>query len=216
MMDKIFDIADEAFNHRQSLDAKDWETRNWNNWTTLFVKDKQIAGTLAELLVAESKPAADDAEEEAVQASTEPSEAHCQLNETELEDYLKNRGEWPATLVSDNKLNLVEVLNPPAEPVAAGGKGAPKKAAPVAEVHFDESDLLLANEAENNFLLGDVIDQLIKLNFEERAKLQHPMTPNWLNLKMSMVGYPFSGTKSQAKLIKSRFNLDVFNMDELI
>ena len=60
MMDKIFDIADEAFNHRQSLDAKDWDSRNWNNWTTLFEKDKQIAGTLAELLVAEPTQAKDE------------------------------------------------------------------------------------------------------------------------------------------------------------
>jgi hypothetical protein len=33
---------------------------------------------------------------------------------------------------------------------------------------------VLKDSAENNFLLGDVIDQLIKLNFDERAKLQHP------------------------------------------
>lgn len=90
--------------------------------------------------------------------STEPSEGHQQLNETELENYLTNHGEWPASLVSKNKLNLAEVFNPPAEQAVAGGKGAPKKAAPVADVQIDETDLILTDEAENNFMLGDVID----------------------------------------------------------
>jgi hypothetical protein len=45
---------------------------------------------------------------------------------------------------------------------------------------FELDDLVLKDSTENNFLLGDVIDQLIKLNIDERAKLQHPQTPNWL------------------------------------
>jgi len=39
-MDAIFDIADEAFNHKQALDSQDIDSRNWDNWMTLFVKDK--------------------------------------------------------------------------------------------------------------------------------------------------------------------------------
>lgn len=50
LMDSIFDIADEAFNHRQSLDARECDQRNWDNWITLFVHDKPIAGTLSELI----------------------------------------------------------------------------------------------------------------------------------------------------------------------
>lgn len=202
LMDKIFDIADEAFNHMQNLDSKEIDTRNWDNWMTLFVKDKQIAGTLDELLAADQSTVAD-------------STANCQLDGTELEDYLQNHGEWPATIITENKPNLHEVLNPPQE-AAPTGKGAPKKAAAAAEVHMDEADLVLADEAENNFLLGDVVEQLIKLNFEERAKLKHPQTPNWLTLKLSLVGYPFSGTHTQAKYLKEKFGLDLFQMETLI
>ncbi len=232
MMERIFDIAHEAYCHKQSLDAQHWDQRNWDNWMTLFVKDKAIEGTLAELLVTQDSTKDNSAEEgaegqndagkkeepagAAEQAAGEPSEAHVQLNETELEDYLQNRGEWPCSLVAENKLNLAEVLNPPAEPVAAGGKGAPKKAAPVAEAQFEEADLALGDAPENNFMLGDVVEQLIKLNFEERAKLQHPMTPNWLSLKLSIIGYPFSGLKTQAALIKEQYGLDVFHMDQLV
>lgn len=69
----------------------------------------------------------------------------------------------------------MDVVNPPVEASVVGAKGAPKKAAPSGnELMLDEADLKLADEAENNFLLGDVIDQLIKLNFEERAKTKHP------------------------------------------
>lgn len=50
--------------------------------------------------------------------------------------------------------------------MAAVGKAPAKKAAAVVETTFEPDDLVLKDSAENNFLLGDVIDQLIKLNFE--------------------------------------------------
>lgn len=65
LMDKIFDIADEAFNHKQKLDASECDQRNWDNWITLFVKDKPIAGTLNSIstaLVKEPEAVADDDE----------------------------------------------------------------------------------------------------------------------------------------------------------
>jgi hypothetical protein len=73
--------------------------------------------------------------------------------------------------------------------------------AAVVKTTFELDDLVLKDSAENNFLLGDVIDQLIKLKIDERAKLQHPKTPNWLSLKFCLVGYPFSGTNTQAAYI---------------
>ena len=75
-MEKIFDIADEAFNHLQALDSKTWDSRNWHNWITLFVKDKTIAGTLEFLTSDQSTEA------------TDLSEANCQLDETELLDFI--------------------------------------------------------------------------------------------------------------------------------
>ena len=147
----------------------------------------------------EAKEELEKEEAAAEKTTTATDSANEQLNQTELENYLTNKGEWPATLVSEKKLNLQDVLNPPADAAAAGGKGAPKKAAAPTETAVDEADLTLTDAAENIFLLGDVIDQLIKLNFDERAKTKHPQTPNWLNLKLSLVGYPFSGTHTQSK-----------------
>lgn len=34
----------------QDLDSKTWDSRNWNNWLTLFVHDKCVAGAMAFLL----------------------------------------------------------------------------------------------------------------------------------------------------------------------
>ena len=66
-------------------------------------------------------------------------------------------------MVSKDKLNLAEVLNPKVE-AAAPVKGAKPagKTAVQAEVVMDEADLELADKPANNFLLGDVIDTLIK------------------------------------------------------
>lgn len=54
------------------------------------------------------------------------------------------------------------------------------------------------------------------INFAERAKLKHPINPNWLTVKICLVGYPFSGKKEQAELIRKKYNLDVFVMEQLV
>ena len=70
--------------------------------------------------------------------------------------------------------------------------------------------------AANNYLFGDALEQIIKLNYEARAKLKHPQTPNWLALKLCLVGYPFAGKKVSAQFIKEKYGLDIFQMESLI
>lgn len=142
LMDTIFDIADEAYNHMQDLDAKQWEPTNWNNWLKLFVYKKNVAGTMQELL-----------SEECVDT-----EAQTQLDDSEMKDYLGNNGQWPTTLVSEDKLNLADIMNPKVE-TAAPAKGKPaSKATAQAEVVLEEGDLELSDTPANNFIFGDVID----------------------------------------------------------
>lgn len=106
-------------------------------------------------------------------------------------------------------------MNPPAEvDPKAKGKGAPKGA--VAEITFEEGDLEITDTPVNNYLLGDALEQIIKINFAERARLKHPQTPNWLSVKICLAGYPFSGKKEQAEMIRQKFNLDVFVMESLV
>jgi len=56
-MDRIFDMADEAYNHMQDLDSKTWDERNWHNWTTLFVTGQAISGVLGTLTSGQSTQA---------------------------------------------------------------------------------------------------------------------------------------------------------------
>ena len=103
-------------------------------------------------------------------------------------------GQWTADIVSQNKPKLDEILNPPVEAdPKAKGKAPPKGAQ--AEVTFDEAELEVTNKVDNNYLLGDALEEIIKINFAERAKLKHPQTPNWLSVKLCLMGYPFSGKK---------------------
>ncbi len=57
-------------------------------------------------------------------ADEHDTETQKQLDESELYDYIKNGGQWPSTLVSKNKLNLMDVINPKVEVAAAPVKGA--------------------------------------------------------------------------------------------
>ena len=43
-----------------------------------------------------------------------------------------------------------------------------------------------------------------------------PKTPNWLQYKICMIGYPFAGKKTQADLIKAKYGLDVFDMGTMV
>jgi hypothetical protein len=91
--------------------------------------------------------------------------SNLKLDELELEDYLTNKGQWTADIVSNNKPKLDEILSPPAEVDAKGKAKAPAKGN-AAEVHFDAEDLLISDLPENNFLLGDALEQIIKINYE--------------------------------------------------
>lgn len=216
LLDKIIDIADEAYKHRQLMDSDKIDPRNWHEWLQLFIHEKEIANTHQNLASLVSEETAGS---KSTKLETQEDEANVKLDELEMIDYIKNRGQWSKELVTSNKPNLEHILVPPVEnqPVVAGKKGAPAKAAQAQqEVQFDAEDLEVKDEPDNNFLLGDAIETIIKLNHEDRPPLKHPQNPNWLPYKLAFVGYPFAGKKSQARAIAGQYGLDVFMMEELI
>ena len=115
----------------------------------------------------------------------------------ELVDYLNNQGQWPTTLVSENKPNLESILSGASDAVpAAGGKGkAPAKGATNEAVDIDKSDMTLDDKPVNNFFVGDAVEQIININFEARGRQLRPKNPHYLNLKLCFVGYAFAGKK---------------------
>ena len=171
-----------------------------------------ITGTLDSLA---SLIPQEDAGENMVEKEAEIDASNLKLDELELVDYLKTQGQWTTDIVSKAKPKLDEILNPPAEVDAKGKAKAPAKGAP-AEVTFDETELEVSDAPDNNFLLGDAIEQIIKINFAERARLKHPQNPNWLSVKICLAGYPFSGKKEQAERISKQYNLDIFVMEMLV
>ena len=52
LMDSIFDIADEAYQHQQKLDSKEIDPRNWHEWMQLFKNDMPTAGVHHKLATA--------------------------------------------------------------------------------------------------------------------------------------------------------------------
>lgn len=118
-------------------------------------------------------------------------------------DYLTNNGQWSTELVTQNKPNLEHILTgvhaESAAPTggAKGGKGAPAKAA-AEQIQLEEGDTELPELAPNNFILGDAIENIININFEDRPKYKRPKVPHYLTLKLCLVGYSFSGKNTQA------------------
>jgi len=119
-----------------------------------------------------------------------------------LIDYLENKGQWPTTLVTSNKPNLEQILNGAADTAPAAGKGkAPAKGA-AETVALDEGDTELSDKPANNTFVGDAVEQIINLNFEDRGRQLRPKNPHYLNLKLCFVGYAFAGKRLQAMKLK--------------
>ena len=80
------------------------------------------------------------------------------LQNKELDDYLKNKGQWDISLVSGNKPNIEAFLTGQTEGAPAPVKGkAPAKQAADAIV-LEPGDADLTDEPENNFYLGDAVE----------------------------------------------------------
>ena len=102
-----------------------------------------------------------------------------------------------------------------ADPKAKGKAPAKGQAGNPTE-GFEEGDLEVSDVPDNNFLLGDALEQIIKINYESRSKTKTPKTPNYLPLKLCIVGYPFAGKKTQAEMIKAKYGVDIYQMGELV
>lgn len=109
LFNEIFEIANQAWELQQKNNTSEIDQRNWNEWMKLFKHDTSIQ----------------DAFETTLDHTLAPT-ATTDLNDSELDDYLKNQGQWPKTLVKENPIDLESILTPD-----DGGKKGAKGAAPV-------------------------------------------------------------------------------------
>lgn len=69
---------------------------------------------------------------------------------------------------------------------------------------------------ENNYYVGDAVEQIINLNHEARGRQLRPKNPHYLNLKLCFVGYAFAGKKLQAMKLKQEYGLDSYTLNDLV
>ena len=200
MIDAIFDIAHEAYIHQQKQDSDEIDPRNWHEWEQLFIEGAQIVGGQADLEQTEDAMKKEE-EDKLVLSSTTASSTN--IDYLELVDYSTNKGQWPTSLVSENKPNVAEIMAGTVDAAAGGkgGKGAPK-GAPADAVQLEEGDMVIGDKPDNNYYVGDLVEQIINLNYEARGRQLRPKNPHYLNLKLCFVGYAFAGKKLQAMKLK--------------
>jgi hypothetical protein len=213
MLNEIFEIANQAYILQQQSDTDEIDARNWREWTKLFKQQESI-----KVAYVEGKPDFDedddmivgstqvDMEEEALR------KADFTLDDEELNDYLKNQGQWTTSLITDenNKVSIADILTS-GEPVA--GKGA--KGAPV-ESKLKEEEMVVPNEMPVNNILGDVVEQIIYINYDGEKEIIKPDVARHLPLRVSIIGKSFSGKKTQAQMLAEKYNLIQYHPYELI
>ncbi|CAI2385760.1 unnamed protein product [Moneuplotes crassus] len=213
MLDEIFEIANQAYILQQQTDSEEIDDRNWREWTKLFKTQESIKAAYVEgkpdfdedddKILGETKI---DTEEESLE------KAEFTLDDEELTDYLKSQGQWKGDLVNDeeNKINMEQILN---SGEATGGKGG-KGAQP--ESKLDEDEMTIPEVLPKNNILGDVVEQVININYDGEKDIVRPEVPNHLTLRLAMVGKSFAGKKTQAQLIAEKYDLKQYHPFELI
>lgn len=65
-------------------------------------------------------------------------------------------------------------------------------------------------------MIGDAIEQILKLNYSARENLKRPKIPHYVSLKLCLIGYAFSGKKTQAEKLKSEYGLESLMLNDLV
>lgn len=81
---------------------------------------------------------------------------------------------------------------------------------------IEGDDTAITSRPLNNDILGDVIEALIDMKYPRKQPPQKPQLPDYLPIKVVLLGNPFSGRKTVAKFLKSRYGVEIFNMTEII
>jgi hypothetical protein len=68
----------------------------------------------------------------------------------------------------------------------------------------------------SNNIFGDIVEQIINLNFEPEKPLVSPEVPNHMPLKLAVIGRSFTGKKLQAQILAEKFNLNIYKPEDLI
>ena len=92
---------------------------------------------------------------------------------------------------------------------------------PTHDVKYDEEDETPAEDRvpknlQNNFYLGDLLELVIDLQHPAKEEVKKTDIPNWLPLKLSLLGYAFSGKKTLAELVQQKYNLELISVEDLI
>jgi hypothetical protein len=208
ILNEIFEIANEAYIHEQKSDSNAIDPKNWKEWLDLFKEGYPVYANTSQEFLSHSLI---DEEENSTALPDSVKGANEMLDFKELSDFLEGRGQWTPSIVSENKPNLEELL--------AGGTQAidPKaKGAQVDKVVLEEGESEIPDDIPQNYLLGDAIETIIKINFPEEKEKTPPKVPNHLSLKVCVVGRAFSGKKTQSEKLKKEFGLNLYSMEDLV
>ena len=64
--------------------------------------------------------------------------------------------------------------------------------------------------------MGGILFKLIENQFPSTYKIFEPEMPKYMPLKLLMLGYDFSGKKTMCELLKSKYDIEVIQTEELI
>jgi hypothetical protein len=156
------------------------------------------------------------------------------LDECEFIDYINYQGQWNKIIIPEkgySPINITEIfMELSSQPIIQQAVKDPKAkgnvytSAPSQEKRDeykeeDQENLEIFRENIRNHYLGDIIDILVDIKFQEDETSNIPFRKflfKHIPVKISLIGNDFSGKKSQAKILSENFPFKIYNMEELI
>jgi adenylate kinase family enzyme len=152
------------------------------------------------------------------------------LDDCEFLDYINLIGQWGRGLIPSSafvKLNLQEIMahdNTGLNSTGAIGKnnlktagGHHQKDKPEEIKEDDPDNLVIPGDNVKNMYLGDLIDIIIDIKYEEEFKeVPREFILNAIPIKMALIGQDFAGKKTQAKILSENYPFKVYCIDDLL
>lgn len=149
------------------------------------------------------------------------------LDECEILDYIKYKGQWSYDQVPEGNFITINLLELMSDIEDLNKKKEKDKKKPVGgkkeEEEYKEEDqfnLQIPKKVIKNEYFGNLIDILIEARFGEENDLKLKESEHnkyqFIPIKLAIFGQPFSGKNTIAKELSRMFNLEIFDVDTLL
>jgi hypothetical protein len=199
LVDILFEMTEACYKHVQDSNAQDIDPRFWNENIQLFsAKSDPFVGRTLRHPHSTKNYDQDYSEDE----------KYSKFLSRELWEYNNSKGQW--------SLSIQDETNYKVEAVQTGKPAGRGKAPAQTQSTEDVLKIDIPTTPIQNNILGDILEHLIDLNFTEKRPLPELEYPNYLPIKVCLLGKANSGKSTISRYLNNRYNMEIVSIESLV